>query len=772
MYKTLWYSTPHMQYTKFLRWALLGGLALVFFVPFIVAGGTLFPNMFFPYITGKNFAFRILIELLFGVYVLLALREPKYRPRASYILWVFGAFVAWMAVATVFSVDPAKSFWSNFERMEGYITVLHLFAYFLVVGAVASAERWWDRLFQASIAAGTLQALYSLGQLFHVWGLSPSSQSGARLDGTYGNATYLAVFMLFNIFLTLFMLVRTSRRRDTLTANILYGLALILQVSVLYYTQTRGALLGCIGGLVIAALFIVWNLPAGRQGQQGGEWKMVRTISLWGLGVLVVLAGLFFALRGTGIVQHSETLSRLASISLSGGNARFQIWHMAYQGVKEKPLLGWGQENFSFVFNKYYEPQMYTQEQWFDRAHNQFLDWLIAGGLPAFLLYMGLFALMVWIIIRSELLSVPEAAVLLGLLAAYAFNNLFVFDDLMSSVYFVLLLAFVHGLSRRELPGFILLSKPLNERGMAIAAPVVALVVLGGAWALNAPGIARAQDLLNAIMTQVPVPDGHGGVTGAPKDAKVQLQQFQVALGENAWPGTPLGKQEATEQLLQYASNLVAAKSVDPSVKQDAFTQAQDAAQALVASRPGDARLELFFGAFLDSYGKFPQALEWLNRALADSPRKQQIMFETSIVYLNSGDVKSALPILERAFTEEPAYKDARIFYVAGLYYARENQKADALLTEGFGTLLVDDARLLQVYVNTKQFGRLVAIWKSRVDASPQDAQTHVGLAAAYFAAGDKGGAITELTRAAQLNPALAAQVQSLITQIQNGTLK
>ncbi|MDO8518347.1 MAG: O-antigen ligase family protein [bacterium] len=761
-----------MQYTNYLKWALLGGLGLVFFIPFIVAGGSVAPNMFFPYITGKNFAFRLLVELLFGLYVLLALREPKYRPRASYMLWAFGAFVLWMGIATIFSVDPAKSFWSNFERMEGYITVLHLFVYFLMVGAIAMAERWWDRLFQVSITAGSLQALYSLGQLFHIGGLTPSSQSGARLDGTYGNATYLAVFMLFNIFLTLFMLVRQSHKRDALTANILYGLALVLQVSVLYYTQTRGALLGCIGGIVIAAIYIVWNLPAGRQEARGGEWRVLRKVSLYGLGAIVILVGLFFTLRQTSFVQHSETLSRLASISLSSNNARFQIWNMTYQGFKEKPLLGWGQENFNFVFNKYYQPAMYNQEQWFDRAHNQFLDWLIAGGLPAFLLYISLFGLAVWVIIRSSALSIPEQAILLGLLAGYAFNNLFVFDDLMSSVYFIVLIAFVHSLSAAKLPGFMFLSRPLGDRAIAVAAPVVLVVVLLGAWTLNAPGIARAQNLLVALMTQVPVQDGRGGISPAPKDPKVQLQQFQVALGEGTWPDSSLGKQEGTEQLLQYASNLATAKSVDPSVKQDAANLAQSATQALLQARPHDARIELFYGAFLDTYGQRPQALEILNAALADSPLKQQIMFEISVVYLNGGDVKSALPILQKAFTEEPSYNDARIFYAAGLYYDGDNKTADALLTEGFGTLLVDDTRLLQVYVNTKQFGRLVAIWKNRVDANPNDAQTHVGLAAAHFAAGDKTGAITELERAAALDPTLAAQVQSLIGQIRDGTLK
>ena len=61
--------------------------------------------------------------------------------------------------------------------------------------------------------------------------------------------------------------------------------------------------------------------------------------------------------------------------------SRFQIWGMAIEGFKENPLLGWGQDNFNLVFNKYYDSRLYDQEPFFDRAHNVFLDWLIAGGI-------------------------------------------------------------------------------------------------------------------------------------------------------------------------------------------------------------------------------------------------------------------------------------------------------------------------------------------------------------------------------------------------------
>jgi O-antigen ligase/thioredoxin-like negative regulator of GroEL len=769
-----------MSYTSFLRWTLRIGLAAVFIIPFIIAdGGVGYQSapqgtfnlyipvwgMFFPFITGKNFIFRILIEVLVGAYILLALREPKYRPRMSGVMWAVGAFTLWMAVATLVSVDPTKSFWSNFERMEGYLSVLHFFAYFVIAGAVLTAENWWNRLFQVSIASSAVMGAYGLLQLAHL--IPISSQSGTRIDGTFGNAIYLAVFMLINIFLTLFMLVR---QRQSTKAQVFYGIALVLEVAALYLTETRGALLGLVGGLIVAALYIVWKGRA-------HEWKSLRRISLWGLGVIAVLVIAFFALRSTPMIKNSSTLSRLASISLNDTTTRarlFYIWPMAVKGFSESPktiAAGWGQENFNFVFNKYYTPQMYNQEQWFDRAHNQFLDWLIAGGLPALLLYLSFFVLAVWVIWKSEL-AVPEQALLFGLLAAYAFNNLTVFDDVMSSAYFFLLLAFVHSLSKKQPPRWLVFSRPAGDKMVAVIAPVVAVAVVLVVWVVNVPGMARAQNVITALSTQVAVPNGSGGFTAGRKDPKQTLQEFQNSLSSSVWPGTELGRQEVVEQFLQYASSIAASTAVDPSVKQDTFNAVQQAATSLMQQRSHDARLELFDGAFLDTYGQYQPAQQILAQALADSPKKQQIMFEVGVSYLNASNTKDAVTVLKAAFEEEPAFSDARILYASSLYYAGNKTEADALLMQGFTTVLVDDARLVQVYTNTKQFDRVVGIWQLRLQKDPNNVQNHLGLASAYFTAGNKAGAIAELERSAQLSPELASQIQAVIKQIKDGTLK
>jgi putative inorganic carbon (HCO3(-)) transporter len=752
-----------MNYTKWLSWGIIGGLFIALFIPFVVASGQWYPNLFnvlfpigtfFPYITGKNFVFRILIEIIFGLYVILAIRDAKYRPRASWLMWSICAFVAWMAIATFLSVDPTKSFWGNFERMDGYINLFHLFLYFIVAGAVLSTTKLWNTFFQISVSASVLQGIYSFAQVFHWMGLTPSSQSGNRADGTFGNATYLAVYMLFNLFITLLLaagLLKAQKGKKDMGTWILlgfYGIAALIQLFSVFFTETRGAMLGVVGGLIVAALYIA---IFGR----GKDMRGLRYFSWGSLALIIVLVAAFFALKDTSIIKNSSSLSRLASISLEDKTtaSRFIIWNMALKGSMEKPLAGWGQENFNFVFNKYYDPAMYSQEQWFDRAHNEFLDWLIAGGVPAMLLYISLFLLAVWAIVRAEGLSVAERAALLGLLAAYAFNNLFVFDNLISLVYFYTILAFSHMFLKQKLPGWVALSKPGNDQMVAIAAPIALVAVVGCVWFFNVPGISRAQTLITALQTQ---------------DPQAALGVFKTALSQGE-----LGRQETVEQLFQFASNSVApSTSLSPDIKQQVYTYTEAQGKALEGQRKNDARLELFMGVFYSQFGQYDSAIAEFTKAIKDSPSKQQILFQTGVTYLAHGDTQNALALFKKAYDLDPSYSDARVLYATGLFYAGQNADADKLLTDGFGTVLQDDDRLLQTYMSLKMYDRVIAIWNARVAKNPKDTNTLLGLAGAYFQMGNTQETIATIRKVEDIDPSSKEQMESIISQIQSGTLK
>jgi O-antigen ligase len=331
--------------------------------------------------------------------------------------------------------------------------------------------------------------LYGLLQLM---GKIPIDQGGVRLDGTLGNAAYFAVYMLFSIFFALVLLYREWDQPSLRYTYIFIG---VVDTIMLLASETRGTILGLIGGLVIAALYL---LIFARHDE---SVRTLRRWSWWYLGVLAVLVIVFFGIRSSPWVSKVPALDRLASISLQDETtqSRFIIWHMAWEGFKERPVFGWGQDNFNFVFNKFYSPVMYDQEQWFDRAHNAFLDWLMNSGALGFLLFISLFGTAAWMVVRSEELSRAERAAWLGLVAAYAFHELFVFDNLVSYVQFFTVLALVHGISQRQVPGRVWLSRPMSHNGMAVAAPIVAVVTVGGAWMLNAPGIANATGLITAL---------------------------------------------------------------------------------------------------------------------------------------------------------------------------------------------------------------------------------------------------------------------------------
>ena len=754
-----------MKYTDYLRWGALSALFLALFVPFIVAVGGFWPNLFFPYITGKNFAFRILVEFALLCYVLLALREPKYRSRASHIMWAVVAFVAWMAVATIFSVDPIKSFWSNFERMEGYVSLLHLFAWFIVAGAMLTVDKLWNAFLNTSIFVATVQGGWALMQ---VTGYATiSTQSGARADTTFGNATYLAVYLLINFFLTLYVLARTKDSRNKVTLQALYGTALVLQLCGIFFTETRGAILGLGVGLVIAALYLLFF-------ERGKESRTLRHIAIGAVAFVVIFTGAIYAMRDSAFIKEVPAFRRLASISLSETTVTSRlkyIWPMAFNGALERPVAGWGQENFSFVFNKYYQPGMYNQEAWFDRAHNQFLDWLVAGGIPAFLLYLSLYMLMTVAIFRARELSALERAALLGLLAGFAFNNIFVFDNLVSGMYFFALLAYLHSLSSRQTPS-LYFSKPLGDQALAVAAPVLAAVVLLGGWSLNAPGLARASALVNAIQTQEAGRNSSGVVVAVSKDPKKNLTEFTEALGPVRWPGNPLGLQETTEQFLQYASGLGGSSTIDPQTKLDIFTAARGAIDSMLLSRPGDARLELFAATFLSQFGQTAPAIEHLQKALEYSPQKQQIQIQMGLTLIQAGNAQEGVPYLKNAYEAATGNDSALTFYAAGLYYAGQTSAADALLVGRFGTTVVDDVQLMQAYTNLRLYDRLIAVWKMRVNASPDDVQKHLGLASVYFAACRLPDVYAELAAIAKIQPAAAAEMQNLRKQIETGAIK
>ncbi|MDZ4285020.1 MAG: O-antigen ligase family protein, partial [Patescibacteria group bacterium] len=609
-----------MLLNKTLRLIALAGIFLLPLIPIYVAR-----SMFFPFITGKNFAFRIIVEIVFAAWLLLCVRDRAYRPRRSTILSVLAVLLGIILITDFTGVNLFQSLWSNFERMEGLFTLLHLGAYFLVAGSLLTTEKLWKRFWHVSLFVSAYLGFYGLLQLA---GVKEINQGGARLDATLGNATYFAIYMVFHAFIAAFYSLRQSSGK---LLKGLYGLLIALQLYTLYHTATRGALLGFLGGALLATVLIAIF---------GREHRVLRRASLGVLAGLLILIGAFFALRNSDFVRQSEVLGRFASLSLSEGRVRFYVWNMGLQGFKERPLLGWGQGNFDVVFNKYYDPRMYTQEPWFDRAHDIVFDWLITAGVFGLLGYFALFAATLTLLWRDRagVFSVVDKSLLTGLLAAYLFHNIFVFDNITSYLLFFSVLAFIHSReSSNARPLFAERDQArLAPRGGSagvlpadrIAIPLVLIGLVVVLYALNIKGINASRLLIQAISPQ------EKGVTE------------NLALFRRAIAASPIGRMEAREQLVQFALEAAGAEKIPPELKEEIARTAEQEMLAMLETIPRSARHRFFLGVFYRRLGRHEDAVKMLTEALELSEHKQQLRFELGLTHLDASEFDKALAVL------------------------------------------------------------------------------------------------------------------------------
>ena len=730
-----------MKYENIIKNIVLLAIFIIPFVPLVVVS-----SFFFPYIVGKNLLFRVLIEVAVGGWAVLALFNEKYRPRFSWILGGVISLVGIMFFADLFGVNPLKSFWSNYERMEGWVTLLHLLGYFVVLTGMLNSQKLWTRFFNTSLLVSIWINIYGIFQLL---GWASAIQGTSRLDTTFGNASYLAIYSVIHIFIALFLWVRRYNWNDFV--GWFYGGTILLNTFILYHTATRGAILGFIGAILLisflVALFEKENkearLPAGRLKKFCGGLLLAT----------ILFVGGFIVMKDASFIRDSQVLNRFASISLeeTTTKSRFMIWDMAWQGVKERPILGWGQENFNYVFNEYYNPKMYGQEEWFDRTHNVFMDWLISGGFLGLLAYLSLFVGILYYLWSKKYgkdFSVLEKSIFTGLLAGYFVHNIFVFDNLTSYIFFFAILAFVHSSVELEENEEFILDKVSEENKNKIIVPVIILLIIFSVYFFNAKGVLANRSLLL-------------GISPHPEGLSENLKYFEKALSYDSY-----ANQEIREQLMLFTIKTEGINK-DEKLRNEIFELTQREIEKELERDLENTRNRVLAGSFFNNLGVFEKGLAQLEKAKELSPNKQSIYFAMGLVNINQKKYSEALDLFKTAYDLEPEYDSAREFYALSALYVGENLLAEELL---MGKIPAD-TNFLNVYKNTGQFDKMILVAEKITERSPNDPQSFITLAASYYEVGRNAEAITQLQKAIELDPNFKEQGEGFIKAIQEGSL-
>lgn len=387
-------------------------------------------ELLFLHTTPKTYALFAITQILLVCFLWVLARKPEPSYRLSITGKLLLLYMGILIVTSLFGADPQYSFWGSLDRLGGVITWFHLVLVFFLATRLVSTPQDWTRLFTFSTwVACAIAAIHllSLGGT----PIIPEARGGA----TFGNSTFFAVYVLLHFFFALYIASQQpTRKRQALWIAVAVGLFLTMRTISALAVQYS-----LIGGLVLLGAMVL--IFASKNWKKAIGWSVLGTLVLGFLTTSI-------------LVFQPDSRAHQAFIERASGS-RFILWDMAWEGIEERPWLGWGLENFGIVALENYQSCLGSREcgyeMWFDRAHNKPLDVWIESGIFGLLAYIGLFITSLYELDqarRKKRMAPFTFCVFVSLLATYFVQNLTVLDTNTSLLFWILILAFASSMNQ------------------------------------------------------------------------------------------------------------------------------------------------------------------------------------------------------------------------------------------------------------------------------------------------------------------------------------
>ncbi len=620
------------------------GVYLALLVPLVSSD-----KLFFPYSSTKGYVLMALVEVAAVATLWLLVIRPQRRISWDPISIALTVFVGILQLASIFGVDPSFSFWASVDRITGGLMWLHILALYFIVRVLFQTKEDWVKLFTVSVGVGLITAGIHLAQLAGIE-LSIGSKGGSTL----GNSSFFAAYILFQIaFAAWIWLEGADKRMRT------YGaISMFVLMGTLFSISTHASIIAFWGALVLVLGVWLW-----------GSAK--EKVSRMGIGLLIVMSITFVLVVGLAFVPNSAVQNAFTDISTS---SRFVVWDMAVEAIKDRPVLGWGLENFQYVSLEYYNPCLGTdvcgQEMWFDRAHNKLLDVGVEAGIVGLLSYLAVFVVSM-LALGKMVLSARHSrvagrslrgtsAIAVGILAAYFVQNLTVLDISVTMMLWVLTLAWISSVvswgskpasskrSRWMVPSALLISFFLP----AMLSTFVIHPVRANAALMST---VRAQTYIERL-TNLPI-----ALDGSPQGEDLRRVFLANDTARTIWATDP-EKLEALEEPVGYEIDLLVASLLDTMENSPNYLRAP----------LGIALLAQVRGRLYD-VEQYVLAEQVLLDAIERNPVHPKPYWALASVYLEQGKVDEALELLDEVRTFAPDLDQSHYRYVMGVMFLQND---------------------------------------------------------------------------------------------------
>ena len=691
-----------------------------------------FPTGMFPFQIIKTIIFQILVEILFVLWLALVIFDknfrPKFTPTPKSLVWGFTPiaialliFISIISLSVIFGSDWRAGLWSDEQRTLGLVAVFHFIALFFVLSSInqnqfqSTKNNFWRNLWFLSFGTAVVVSLIGISQKFlffprefNMWlhilypEIPLHAATPERVGSTFGNPSFMAGYLLFNFFIGLYLFASQKTRinadkkliyadKSSISINrqnqhksafqdklrrinmdyrsvfLITGTLLIL--IAIFLSQTLGVILGLGMGIFTLLLCLLFNKNNSIQ----INISKLRKLSIGLLILILVFVGVFWLTRSNSFWQKIPGLSRLSQATLESQSIRDRLitWQISLKAFKEKPILGWGFENFRIAFSQHYDPRLLTQSidgTYWDKPHNVLLEYLTNTGILGLLSYLGIFAAAFYILIKKFKTSDNFYAfpLFFSIIIAYFVQNLFIFDTIGTYLMFFLLLAFIN--PKSESAQIIADNNRRTPKNLPIFVSVFLLIsfvpIYYNYQIFNASRYEYwgANYFLNTLIESSLVSFNRALKTPTPYIDDIR-KNFASTV------------QQAFQQGIEY-----------PNLK---GTQAKlvEELKLTIERHPEDffnyitlAEFENTFSNYNPNYLDEAEGLS--QKALELSPNRQQIYYVLAKTRLLKGDIKSAYEIFEKVIALNPQAGDPHFYFGLIAYEMGNYQKGASEIAE------------------------------------------------------------------------------------------
>jgi len=356
------------------------------------------PSFMFPGSFSKAIFLYLAVSMVLTVWLIHIYRSGVVIFKQNWINIAVLGYIFILFVSAIAGGHFEYSFFGSITRMDGIATMLYISGWYFVASSVLRPCDW-KNVFRTLLFSGAILAVISFLGIngFGLKAFSFLDQGGSL----FTNNTFSGIYYLFAFFFGVILFIKEKSRKwrisyisamfiilinpDIFNFQILQNLGMLNQnpTLVLGTARASSAVVG-MGIILTSVMYIIHRIR-----------------------ISVTIKGILFSAILLGLVSVSVVFVG-STIAQKGPGADFFVsqsdihrpttWRQVSGAFLNKPLLGYGPNNFEYAFQDTLTPEVsfIAGANWFDKAHNIWLDSILETGVLGTLSMFIMFALVCW----------------------------------------------------------------------------------------------------------------------------------------------------------------------------------------------------------------------------------------------------------------------------------------------------------------------------------------------------------------------------------------